>query len=69
MIKLLEYKQIVVDKALVIEIPKGTEVIVRKKGTGRNIFKVIKDILKVDIRDSEYKDIAMNQIHNRITFK
>lgn len=69
MIKVLEYKEIRVNKAIIIQIPKDVEVIIRKKNIRRNIFRIIKDAISVSIRDSYYKDIAMNQVHERIIFK
>lgn len=69
MIKVLEYRRVVVDKAVIIEIPDNVEVIIRKKKTRRNIFKVIKNIFNVSTLDSEHKNAAMSEIHDRITFK
>lgn len=69
MIKVLEYRQITVDKAVIIELPKDVEVIVRKKKIRRNFFRIIKDILSVNTRDSYHKDAALSEIHDRIIFK
>lgn len=69
MIKVLEYKEVIVDKALVIEIANDVELIIRRKKSKSSIFKVLKDILSVESWDSQDKNNAMNSIRDRITFK
>ena len=69
MIKVLEYKEVIVGKALVIEIANDLELIVRKKRSRRSISKILRDILSVKSWDSQDKNDAINEIHHRITFK
>ena len=69
MIKVLKYKEVIVDKALVIEIENDVEVIVKRKKSRRSILKLLKDILRVESWDSHHKSSAMRDIHDRITFK
>lgn len=69
MIKVLDYKEIVVDKKLVIHISNDLEVVLRKRRPRRGILKVVKDIFNIESWDSHYKNSAISDIHHRITFK